>query len=122
MYGSVAVFEDGKPVMVEMDCENKSIHHFDLHLPGIVKATNNVAELMTFYKAVRVAKILPGKVVIKTDSQLVVGWVTKNWRIKTDEQGIRRALVENLKDALSANPHISVEQVRRTEIVPVLGH
>lgn len=85
--------------------------------------TNNQAE---YNSLMQVALYLEGEqkrlsapVIIKTDSQLVVGQLTQNWKVKDEELKYWHS---NLKPFLTRNPNIHLEKVDRSEIVKVLGH
>jgi len=85
--------------------------------------TNNQAE---YNSLMQVALYLEGDpkrlsapVVIKTDSQLVVGQLTQNWKVKDEEL---KHWYLNLKPFFTRNPNIHLEKVDRSEIVKVLGH
>ena len=85
--------------------------------------TNNQAE---YNSLMQVALYLEGDpkrlsapVVIKTDSQLVVGQLTQDWKVK--DEGLKYWYT-NLKPFFNRNPNIHLEKVDRTEIAKVLGH
>ena len=64
-------------------------------------------------------KRLSAPVVIKTDSQLVVGQLTQGWKVK--DEGLKYWYL-NLKPFFTRNPNVHLKKVDRTEIAKVLGH
>jgi ribonuclease HI len=109
-YGSFKVFHRG---------DLKRTVSFDL--PDA--HTSNQAEYNSLMQAVLYLegepKRLSAPVVIKTDSQLVVGQLTQNWKVK--DEGLKYWHL-NLKAFFTRNPNIHLEKVDRSEIVKVLGH
>lgn len=85
--------------------------------------TNNQAEYASLVQATLYlegdSKRLSAPVVIKTDSQLVVGQLTQGWKVKDKDLQYWHS---NLKPFLTRNPNIHLEKVDRSEIVKVLGH
>jgi len=109
-YGSFKVFYRG---------ELKRSVEFDL--PDC--ETNNQAEYASLVQAALYLegepKRLSAPVVIKTDSQLVVGQLTHGWKVKDEEL---KHWYLNLKPFFTRNPNIHLEKVDRSEIAKVLGH
>jgi ribonuclease HI len=91
-------------------------------------ATNNEAEYRTLIAALkdllgritRAGKSPSGySLVIQTDSQLLVGQLTRGWQVKAANL---RPLVDEAAGLLRAFGHTQLEKVPRAEIVRVLGH
>lgn len=80
---------------------------------------SNMAEMKTAICALKLIAdneiIMNNEVTIKTDSQNVIGWITKNWKARAFPE-----LVETAKSLF--NEKIVFEKVPRDEIVAMLGH
>lgn len=57
--------------------------------------------------------------VAQTDSQLIVGQLSKGWQVKAANL---RPLVDEASGLLRAFGHTQLEKVPRAEIVRILGH
>lgn len=104
----------------------RQIEPVQIDFPGVT--TNNEAEYLTLIKALesiqnQVAAVgqtaAELRIVVKTDSKLVVEQVTGRWKIKKAEL---RPLVEQARRLLGQFASWEIEWHPRTESVRILGH
>lgn len=114
-YGSYCVrFMAGKTALSEY--RSGRIDYPELH-------TNNAAEIQVCIDALsRALKIINAEicpVIYQTDSQLVVGWLAANWKVK---QPHLIPLVEQARKLAARIGNLTFTRVPRAEIVRILGH
>lgn len=85
--------------------------------------TNNQAEYNSLIKVINYLmedkRRLKFPIVIKTDSQLMVGQLTQDWKVKSDSISNQHRTCHFF---FTLFPHIRLEKVDREEIVKILGH
>ncbi len=115
-YGSFAVKHEG---------EIKRHETFNLNAK-----TNNEAEYNALSRALvslnslyaRAPRVKGAKVIIYTDSQLVVGQLTLGWKLKADNLVEPHQRASNQLITLKKKYLLSLVKVPREQIVAVLGH
>ena len=88
-------------------------------VPDHQPQTNNTAEYTAVIMALQQARQLRGPVVIHTDSALVVGQLTQNWRINVEHL---RALWCEASQLIDEIANVTITKEPRDRIEAVLGH
>ena len=91
--GWAVIFEDGR--------------EYSGHLSG---TTSNLAELTAVQQAIRLFQPEMGKLVIVTDSQNVIGWLSQGWKRKHPRIAEKCRFIEELSSALAI--HLEFEKVQ----------
>lgn len=122
MYGSVAVNVNDKPHSFHFQDQEMTVFHPDLK--GIEHQTSPMAEIMSaFYALMYIAELQARgnkeQVVLHTDCEDVVGWLTQNYKIKAPHL---REPILNARNLLAGLNNVRIVQEPREVLLARLGH